>query len=1813
MKMLAILLKTLLSKSISTVLLSVTPVLALDFKVEEAKLSSYVNGVRDTVLLGDLRGTAIAVGSSEARATYIGAETANSFRFGISSHKLTFRGGKVVIANEGSLTFTLNEPAYYSFSGTNVWSGTTVENVAPQVSLSRVRSDATTDAIYLERDSILAQAGGFGIDGIAQGDVNFRHATGTNSGYLFPGTYRIEYAFSVSDQRQDFADNVEVNGWFSFDLQSERGAVADPLMKAIGLEYLASGGDRPWTATPLTGKDNGDSGRSGEIANGQQSWIKTSIPAAAILSFWWKISSQTNVDFLEVAFNSRPLRRISGSVGWQQVVLSLPMPALAANDITWTYSKGATGRAGEDAAWIDAVTITYIVPGGPIPPRLAQTIDFPQPTTPLDAPVELIGSASSGLPMIFEIVSGPALIHGSILIPTGNGSGVVRASQVGDGAFLPAQPVERTILIAAQPSRPLALDTPEMSVLVGDPDGRTIEAIAVQPDGKIIVGGYFSYVNGERRANIARFLPSGFLDRNWKPEIDGRGVMSLIITNNSLYVAGQFWNVNGIPRRSLAKISLDDIAVLDPLWNPAVNDVVFSMATVEDGLIIGGSFSSVAGRLHNFLAKVSLSGQGELDEFWKPGPDNTILKLAAFGTNAYFFGSFSNIGGFPISHLAKASALGTGAVDRNWRATIEPNRLVNALLPSDDGLYVGGDPLFNGTPGQSFALACLSPFDGKVLRLGYPDSTVTALSLHNDALFVGHGRDLTQPLSSHALDKVSPIDFRKDPSWNVPIISKPFPAAGYPGKIGAIAVERGDIIVGGDFRSVSGSPGAGLAVLPGFAGPPVVSNAITSVEQLTGVGVIVEPNPADLMETKFFRVSDIKHGTLFGLSLSRILRDGDVVELHEGRLGLRFLPEQGFSGTASFKVRAITGVTDLDISSPPAEALIIVLEKRYRQSITFGFLRDVPLNVGPIKLEAFASSGLPVLISVTGPAHLEGNDILRVTGLGEVVVIARQPGNEVYEPSLAVGQIFHVRTGGQTIQFLSPATAHVNIPLELNAIASSGLPVSFELLSGPAALSGSHLTFLQTGTVVVRATQAGSEEYAPAEFVDKVISVGKAAQTIAFSLSVSRPFNAGPFLLNAVASSGFPVSYRVLSGNAIVGGIFLRPQGAGLVMIEASQAGNDEFESVSVHRNFEFLRAGQSLSYNPIPGEVTIGQQFKVSAAASSGLPVTISIASGFAQFVDNVLTITSLGPLKLLYSQPGNENWEPAETTSDWIRAYPGKQTITWEPLADISFEKRSVPLTATSSSGLPVSYRVLFGPAIVSHTNLVFIGTGAVQVRAYQAGNALYELADGPIQAFTITKAAQSITFEPLTNLYSGGSYPLKATASSGLPVTFAISSGPAVVTSFNDLVVSSPGTIVVFARQNGDSNFYASEVSQTITATKSRQALEFEPIADQPWNAGSIPLNATSSSGLAVFFNLLSGPATLGTNVLHPAGVGEIVVRAVQPGNVAFESSEITQRFHLTKASQVVEFAPLPDIRFSDPAPKLRASTTSLLPAQFTVISGPVNISNDLASPIGLGTAVIEASQPGNELYESAPPVRQTFAISKGLQEIIFPAPVWLRIATPTRLEATASSGLPVEFGVLSGPGILSADILTPLGVGEVRVIAMQSGGENYEPAAPVERVLSVTKSSQTIQFKLPATALTSDGPLRLNASASSGLPVRYLVLSGPALPREGALIPVNAGTVVVRAIQGGDESFDPAPNEDRTITFVSAGPTLQIDKNPTVIFLSWPAIFTDYQLEVAASLKSAWKPSGANRELLQDSLRVQVLPAAEIMFYRLKQRQ
>ncbi len=124
-------------------------------------------------------------------------------------------------------------------------------------------------------------------------------------------------------------------------------------------------------------------------------------------------------------------------------------------------------------------------------------------------------------------------------------------------------------------------------------------------------------------------------------------------------------------------------------------------------------------------------------------------------------------------------------------------------------------------------------------------------------------------------------------------------------------------------------------------------------------------------------------------------------------------------------------------------------------------------------------------------------------------------------------------------------------------------------------------------------------------------------------------------------------------------------------------------------------------------------------------MPVSFSVVSGPATLSENQLTLTGLGQVTVRAEQTGNEQFLPVSLERSFpVRLTP--QIITWlSPTNEVLSLNASYPLLAKASSGLPVTFRVASGPAVITGTNVIVTNVGTVQLAAEQGGNAVYALA--------------------------------------------------------------------------------------------------------------------------------------------------------------------------------------------------------------------------------------------------------------------------------------------------------------------------------------------------------------------------------------------------------------------------------------------------------------------------------------------------------
>ncbi|MTI39627.1 ELWxxDGT repeat protein [Fulvivirga lutimaris] len=334
----------------------------------------------------------------------------------------------------------------------------------------------------------------------------------------------------------------------------------------------------------------------------------------------------------------------------------------------------------------------------------------------------------------------------------------------------------------------------------------------------------------------------------------------------------------------------------------------------------------------------------------------------------------------------------------------------------------------------------------------------------------------------------------------------------------------------------------------------------------------------------------------------------------------------------------------------------------------------------------------------------------------------------------------------------------------------------------------------------------------------------------------------------------------------------------------------------------------QSISFDAIPDQFLADETLTLSASASSDLVVSYEIVSGPATVDGNEITFTGLGTVTVKANQAGDGAFHPAISVEQSFEVLVTDQSITFEALEDQLFSNGTLELSATTSSGLDVSYDIVSGPATVSGNVLTFTGLGTVTVKASQAGSSAFSAATPVEQSFEIIQTSQSITFDAIEDqLFSNGILTLGATASSGLEVTYEIISGPATV-SGNVVTFTGLGEVVVSAAQAGNDAFApATSVEQSFTIFKNEQTITFNTIDDQFFEAGSLNLSATASSGLEVSYAVVSGPATVSGNVVSFSDLGTVVVSANQAGDDAFlAATSVEQSFDIITVTGVDDVA-------------------------------------------------------------------------------------------------------------------------------------------------------------------------------------------------------------------------------------------------------------------------------------------------------------------
>jgi uncharacterized delta-60 repeat protein len=190
---------------------------------------------------------------------------------------------------------------------------------------------------------------------------------------------------------------------------------------------------------------------------------------------------------------------------------------------------------------------------------------------------------------------------------------------------------------------------------------QTVNSLALQPDGKVLVGGIFTGINGVTRVNMARLNADGSVDSNFVAQVTGSSFVAVshlaLQTNSQVVLGGWFDTVNGVPSSNIARLNAD--GTLDTHFLGAIDTPPNALALQADQrILIGGAINTVDGQPSPHIAR--LNTDGTLDTNFAVNADGNVDSFSVQPDGKLVIGGgFTHINGQSRNRVARLKVDGT--------------------------------------------------------------------------------------------------------------------------------------------------------------------------------------------------------------------------------------------------------------------------------------------------------------------------------------------------------------------------------------------------------------------------------------------------------------------------------------------------------------------------------------------------------------------------------------------------------------------------------------------------------------------------------------------------------------------------------------------------------------------------------------------------------------------------------------------------------------------------------------------------------------------------------------------------------------------------------------------------------------------------------------------------------------------------------------------------------------------------------------------------------------------------------------------------
>ncbi len=377
------------------------------------------------------------------------------------------------------------------------------------------------------------------------------------------------------------------------------------------------------------------------------------------------------------------------------------------------------------------------------------------------------------------------------------------------------------------------------------------------------------------------------------------------------------------------------------------------------------------------------------------------------------------------------------------------------------------------------------------------------------------------------------------------------------------------------------------------------------------------------------------------------------------------------------------------------------------------------------------------------------------------------------------------------------------------------------------------------------------------------------------------------------------------------------------------------------------------------------------------------------------------------------------------------------------------------------------------------------------------------------------------------------------------------------------------------NENSEYVAAEKTITLRITNQNPGIVFNDLT-KTFGDNAFDLQATAFEGAVFEYGIVDDPSNTAEVTL--SGIYNQRVTILKSGRVKIKATlletalgyPVTQIITLTilKATPIIQFSDL-NKTIGDESFKLEAHSNSEAGAFFEIVSEATNTgailmtgsNNEIVTMITAGQVLIKVTFPESTNFTYGEKTVFLY-IKKKESQITFNDIVKVFGDDSFELNATAFSGAVFNYSIVpdeSSTGTIALSgthnqSVTILKAGVVTLKASLSENVNYYEGEKTIKLI-IGKAGQSISFLSIEEKEINDFPLKLEASASSGLPVKFSVTEGFASVSENGILSIEGpGIVNVTASQDGNENFNPAIPVSQSVR------------------INWPLSHTDQQVLV-----------------------------------------